>query len=339
MWNGEQWIRWEDIRPCWELHWLPSLRVSVIWSRVDCDARLALPVAATPAIRPFVERDGQCYAEPPYPPRGIAVSGKSAGDFWVRIDCPSRPTPTPRPTATPTPIPCPSTGYGAMSCVRAWPAGVPVRAAVECWIDAECGGFEHYDYITKLDAGEPVLYWTAPDLARRNPVVVAQLDRALKRMAPLLGVEFEETESRTAARLVIRMEEDRECNSEQAGACGGARLAHRLTGASGREGWEIGLSEVMIRTRYTRGASAYRILIHEMAHALTGMGHSYRCGSLMRDWEDDGFIRGCVAAGYPRYHMEFSSMDEAVLLINSHPAVAAGTRRADWRDFICGRDC
>lgn len=59
----------------------------------------------------------------------------------------------------------------------------------------------------------------------------------------------------------------------------------------------------------------------------------------MRDWEDDGFIRGCVAAGYPRYHWEFSPMDVAVMLINSHPAVAAGTLRADWRDFICGRDC
>lgn len=47
----------------------------------------------------------------------------------------------------------------------------------------------------------------------------------------------------------------------------------------------------------------------------------------MRDWEDEGFIRGCVAAGYPRYHAEFSAMDEAVMLINSHPAVAAGTRR------------
>ena len=214
-----------------------------------------------------------------------------------------------------------------------------MRTAVECWIDAECGGFKFYERVTKLDASEPVLYWAAPDLARRNPLVVNQLGRALRRMAPLLGVEFEETESRSAARLVIRMEEDRECKSEQAGACGVARLAHHLNGASGRDGWEIGLGEIMIRTRYTNPDPAYRILIHEMGHALTWMGHSYRCGSLMRDWDDEGFIRGCVAAGYPRYHREFSPMDEAVLLINSHPAVAAGTRRADWRDFICGRDC
>ena len=226
-----------------------------------------------------------------------------------------------------------------MSCVRAWPARVPVRAAVECWIDAECGGFERYDYVTKLDASEPVLYWAAPDLAQRNPFVVNELGRALRRMAPLLGVEFEETESRSVARLVIRMEEGRECKSEQAGACGGAR-----GGRVGTPTWSaltstIGWGEVMIRDRYTSPESAYRMLIHEFGHALTGMGHSYRCGSLMRDWEDDGFIRGCVTAGYPRYHWEFSSMDVAVLLINSHPAVAAGTRRADWRDFICGRDC
>lgn len=215
-----------------------------------------------------------------------------------------------------------------------------MRAAVECWIDAECGGFEHYERVAKLDASEPVLYWAAPDLARRNPVVVNQVGRALRRMAPLLGVEFREAESRDAARLVIRMEEDRECGEGEAGACGGARFAYQLTpGASGRDGWEIGLGEVIIRHRSHDSAWAYRMLIHEMGHALTGMGHSYRCGSLMRDWEDDGFIRGCVAAGYPRYHREFSSMDEAVLLINSHPAVAAGTRRADWRDFICGRDC
>lgn len=134
-------------------------------------------------------------------------------------------------------------------------------------------------------------------------------------------------------------EEDRECGEGEAGACGVARLAHHLNGASGRDGWEIGLGEIMIRTRYTNPDPAYRILIHEMGHALTWMGHSYRCGSLMRDWDDEGFIRGCVAAGYPRYHREFSPMDEAVMLINSHPAVAAGTRRADWRDFICGRDC
>lgn len=92
-----------------------------------------------------------------------------------------------------------------------------MRAAVECWIDAECGGFEYHERVTKLDASEPVLYWAAPDLARRNPLVVDQLGRALLRMAPLLGVEFRETESRSAARLVIRMEEDRECKSEQVG--------------------------------------------------------------------------------------------------------------------------
>ena len=298
----------------------------MIWSLVDCDTRGALRAATTPTTKPFLERRaGQCYAEPP---SRIWTNG-----YWVRIDCP------PPPSATPTPIPCASTGYGAMSCVRAWPAGVPVRAAVECWIDAECGGFEYYERVAKLDASEPVLYWAAPDLARRNPVVVNQVGRALQRMAPLLGVEFRETESRDAARLVIRMEEDRECKSEQAAACGSARFAYHLNGASGPDGWEIALSEVMIRDRYTNSDSAYRMLIHEFGHALTGMGHSYRCGSLMRDWEDEGFIRGCVAAGYPRYHWEFSPMDVAVMLINSHPAVAAGTRRSDWRDFICGRDC
>ena len=318
MWNGEKWITWEDVRPCWETAPAPGSRDSVIWSLVDCDTRGALRTATTPTTKPFLEgRAGQCYAEPP---SRIWTNGS-----WVRIDCP------PPPPATPTPIPCASTGYGAMSCVRAWPAGVPVRAAVECWIDAECGGFEYDERVTKLDASEPVLYWAAPDLAWRNPVVVNQLGRALLRMAPLLGVEFRETESRSAARLVIRMEEDRECKSEQVGACATWHWGDgRLT---------IGWSEVMIRHRYTRGAFAYRMLIHEMAHALTGMGHSYRCGSLMRDWEDEGFIRGCVAAGYPRYHWEFSPMDVAVLLIHSHPAVAAGTRRADWRDFICGRDC
>ena len=122
-----------------------------------------------------------------------------------------RPTPTswPTPRPIPTPIPCAYKGYGAMSCEEAWPAGVPVRAAVECWIDAECGGFAFSERVTKLNASEPVLYWAAPDLARRNPTVVDQLGRALQRMAPLLGVEFEETESRSAARLVIRMEEGR----------------------------------------------------------------------------------------------------------------------------------
>lgn len=155
-----------------------------------------------------------------------------------------------------------------MSCVRAWPAGVPVRAAVECWIDAECGGFEYSERVAKLDASEPVLYWAAPDLARRNPLVVNQVGRALRRMAPLLGVEFRETESRDAARLVIRMEEGRECgDNSRAGACGSARWGQVKP-------WTIGSSEVMIRDRYTNSDSAYRILIHEFGHALTGMGHS-----------------------------------------------------------------
>ena len=69
------------------------------------------------------------------------------------------------------------------------------------------------------------------------------------------------------------------------------------------------------------------MLIHEMAHALTAMGHSLRGDSLMN-------AKGTTGA------LEFTPMDEAVLLLNSHPQVETGSRfRTEYRDFFCQRDC
>ena len=213
------------------------------------------------------------------------------------------------------------------------------REVWDCYADRPEGGVPGFDQWTggcggwnggtvgKWLSDAPVKYW-----ATGHESYVALLEEALKKLAPLLNLEFQQVERQYDADLwaFVGILRD-EAESYDFGVSDWYVTDTGGFASAGTRAGEVlsGRLVVWMRDDYTpddwsvRGRNtAYSTTVHELLHAMTTIGHSTRRGSR-------------IGGSSVKW---LSPMDEALVRLNSHRLVQPGMTMEEVRALVVLRD-